>query len=132
MKSPAINVGIIEPDGILNGSIRKVLMTKTNNRMGKNSRAIFITLNSHDCDEVSEILKKISANKIKPNIKVDAIKMLAKIISHLLSKSLKTLLEVFQHYPLVSFSFFLLFVFLTIFSFYSHRHHNTLPKRFYA
>jgi len=132
MKSPAINVGIIEPDGILNGSIKNVLMTNTNNRMGKNSRAIFIPFNSHEFDADCEILNKTSTRKTKPNNKVDAIKMIAKIISHPLSKSLKKLLEVFQHYPLVSFSFFLLFVFLTIFFFYSRHRHNIWPKHFFA
>ena len=35
MKSPIINVGIIEPDGILYGSIKNDLITNTTNKIGK-------------------------------------------------------------------------------------------------
>ena len=35
MKSPTINVGIIEPDGILYGSIKNDLISNTTNKIGK-------------------------------------------------------------------------------------------------
>ena len=35
MKSPIINVGIIEPDGILYGSIKNDLIISTTNKIGK-------------------------------------------------------------------------------------------------
>src|SRR4051812_15550503 len=46
MKSPTSSVGIIEPDGILNGSARNERNTRISSSTGKNERAYSVTIGS--------------------------------------------------------------------------------------
>src|SRR5450830_1450132 len=133
MKSPASKVGIMEPDGILNGSTINERITKTTRITGKKLLEYSTQIGSA-LPTATRFLRKnrLSASQIRPVTASTTSMNNANIICLLPLIWPKMPLVESLHYLLASCAFCLLFAFPAIFSYVKYRHRNILPRHSYA